>query len=43
MAKDIGRVFHKAKKNNMCGSGYPTYPKVLPPYPKLISPNSEVG
>ena len=21
----------KAKKNNMCGSGYPTYPKFLPP------------
>ena len=33
---------YKAKKN-MCGSGYPNYPKFLPPTLNVFSPNSEVG
>ena len=34
---------YKAKKRNMCDSGYTTNSKSLPPYPKHFSPNSEVG
>ena len=33
----------KGQEKNMCGSGYSTYPKFLPPYLKLFSQNSEVG
>ena len=29
-----------AKKKNMCGSGYPTYPKFSPPTLIIFSPNS---
>ena len=27
----------RPNKKNMCGSGYPTYPKNFTPYPKLFS------
>ena len=33
----------RAKKKYMCGSGYLTYPKFLPPTINFFSPNSEVG
>ena len=40
---DLAKVKHcLGKEKNMCGSGYPTYPKFLPSTLKN-SPNSEVG
>ena len=30
-------------RTNMCGSGYPTYPKFFTSYPYFFASNSEVG
>ena len=36
-------LHHLGQKKNMCGSGYPTYPKFLLPTLNFFSPNTEVG
>ena len=41
-SQHLGNILQGQEKN-MCGSGYPAYPKFLLPTLKLFSSNSEVG
>ena len=38
----LQKYFYSGQIKNMCGSGYPTYPKILPPTLNFFSPNFEV-